>query len=126
MIPLQCYSTMAPQESLHCETSDVRHTRGPSQWDEGGGGGGGGGGGEGRWTKEDTVQALGTARRGMAGDGCLDAIVMELICWAKSEIAVASATTTIIYLATTTPTTNSAFPASLARTSPLRLAQRRG
>ncbi len=30
---------------------------------------------------------------------------MELICWAKSEIAVASATTTIMYLATTTPTT---------------------
>ncbi len=30
---------------------------------------------------------------------------MELICWAKSEIAVASATTTIMYLATTNPTT---------------------
>ncbi len=33
-------------------------------------------------------------------------IVMELICWAKSEIAVGSATTTIMYLATTIPTTH--------------------
>jgi len=39
---------------------------------------------------------------------------MELICWAKSEIAVASATTTIMYLATTTPTTIRREP-SLAR-----------
>ena len=35
---------------------------------------------------------------------------MELICWAKSEIAVASATTTIMYLATTNPTTKFRAP----------------
>ncbi len=35
-----------------------------------------------------------------------DKFLMELICWAKSEIAVASATTTIMYLATTIPTTH--------------------
>ena len=36
----------------------------------------------------------------------ISGLVMELICWAKSEIAVASATTTIMYLATTNPTTH--------------------
>ncbi len=37
--------------------------------------------------------------------GCEIRKLMELICWAKSEIAVASATTTIMYLATTNPIT---------------------
>ncbi len=43
---------------------------------------------------------------------------MELICWAKSEIAVASATTTIMYLVTTIPTTVRRRPSGAAEAWP--------